>query len=242
MFKSHLGSHPLVGSSSIGSNGSLNSISHTPGQKAAIRFFDPNSSYDLGVIREILKGRQAKKWMDDTATLTVSDYRDWAGTENKLSFLFAVLDATKSLEVVNQDLNGFVFIYSEREEKYRVRRMEKAGLILSSANERFMLEVSFAVRPQADGTQAGSGLMSSALRQSCLQVELLLASGKPDLVEIFAFIDPDNLPAKRTLEASGFEHKGNMRYDSDSLDQSELYLLNWGVLYQRVKDRLLEVI
>src|SRR5258708_30697660 len=70
----------------------LENISHTPGQNAAVRFFDPYSAEDLYAMREILKGRQTRKWMDDTQ-ISQSDYRDWAGTQTSGSFLFAVLDA-----------------------------------------------------------------------------------------------------------------------------------------------------
>lgn len=213
-------------------------IYHGPGEAAAIRFFDPHSDSDLMAMREILKGKQSRKWMDDPA-ISQSDYREWAGTESDTSFLFATLDARSNQPEAMNDVRGFVYLYSEREEKYRVKRMEKQGLLPTSPFGRYALEVSFAVRPLADGLQSGSGLMSSSLRQSCLQVQTLLDSpSKPEVV-IFAFVHPDNLSAQRTLESSGFLKKGSMLYDWDSPEMTYLYLLDWALLHDKVRAKLL---
>ena len=50
----------------------LENVYHTPGQNAAICFFDPNSEEDLQAMREILRGKQVKKWMDDAQQVTKS--------------------------------------------------------------------------------------------------------------------------------------------------------------------------
>jgi len=220
----------------------LEPVAHIPGQAAAIRFFDPDSSDDLLAMREILKGKQVKKWMDNTQQLSQADYRDWAGTETAASFLFATLDARSSSLEEGQFVRGFVYIYSEREEKFRVKRMEKQGFLESVTGIRHALEVSFAVRPLSDGVQLGSGLMSSALRQSCLQVEKLLTSSDQPEITIFAFIDPENLAAQRTVEAAGFTLRGPMHYDWDSEDESNLYILDWPLLHHKVEERSLEAV
>jgi hypothetical protein len=217
-------------------------VSHTPGQAAAIRFFDPNSNEDLEAMREILKGKQVRKWMDDASQISQSEYRDWAGTNTKSSYLFAVLDARTSDPEEMKYVRGFVYIYSERVEKFRIRRMEKLGLVEPANGERHMLEASFAVRPLPDGMQQGSGLMSSALRQSCLQVQMLLNSVTQPDVEIFAFTDQENFAAHRTLEASGFVKRGHMKYDWDSPEESLFYMLNWRLLQKKVREKLLEVL
>jgi hypothetical protein len=102
------------------------------------------------------------------------------------------------------------------------------------------LEVSFAVRPSSDGQQAGSGLMSSSVRQACLQVKMLLASSDEPEIELFGFVDQENLAAQRTMEASGFVKRGLMKYDADSEVESVVYILNWRVLQRKVRDKLLE--
>lgn len=221
----------------------LENVSHVPGQAAAIRFFDPHSLEDLQAMREILRGKQVKKWMDDAHQISQSEYRDWAGTQNNSSFLFGALDARSANPHDMKDVRGFVYIYSEREEKFRVRRMEKAGFI-APANpagaERYLLEVSFAMRPFSDGSQTKSGLMSSALRQSCLQVKTLLNMTSQPEVQIFAFVDPENEAARRTLEAAGFENRGSMKYDWDSPDETCLYFINWELLQAKLTTKLLE--
>lgn len=220
----------------------LENVSHTPGQAAAIRFFDPSSEEDLFAMRDILKGKQTKKWMDDPGRISLSDYQDWAGTATKTSFLFAVHDARLTdLNEVNY-VRGFVYIYSEREEKFRVKRMEKQGFLQPYEGERYALEISFAARPLPDGVQSGSGLMSSAVRQSCLQVQLLLESTNKPKVEIFAFVDQDNLAAQRTLDACGFTKRGQMKYDWDSEGETALYILDWDILNQKVRAKLQEVV
>ena len=217
-------------------------VSHTPGQAAAIRFFDPNSSEDLESMREILRGKMVRKWMDDPGRISHSDYKDWAGTDTDTSFLFAVLDARTQDPALINYVRGFVYIYSEREEKFRVKRMEKQGFIDRYEGERYMLEISFAARPLPDGFQGGSGLISSAVRQSCQQVQLLLNSPRQPKVDIFAFVDQQNLPAQRTLEASGFVKRGMMKYDWDSPEETCLFLLDWELLQRKIREKLLNVL
>ncbi len=219
----------------------IQNVYHTPGQNAAIRFFDPHSQEDLQAMREILKGKQVRRWMDEP-NISKSDYKEWAGTESDTSFLFAVLDARATTPEEAKHVRGFIYIYSEREEKFRVRRMEKLGFIEPTNKQRYALEVSFAMRPLQSGVQMGSGLMSSSLRQSCLQVHMLLNSPeRPDVI-LFACIDPENLNAQRTVESSGFVKKGLMKYDWDSEDYTLLYILNWRLLQKKVRQRLLEVL
>jgi hypothetical protein len=214
-------------------------VFHSPGENAAIRFFEPQSKEDLEAIREILHHKEVRKWMDDAGRISESDYREWAGTDSDTSFLFAVHDARKSDPEEAKYLHGFVYFYSEREEKFRVRRMEKHGFMQTAVGQRYALEVSFARRPSPDGSTSGSGLMSSALRQGCLQVKMLLDSPQKPAVELFAFVDPENSGGQRTLEAAGFEKKGEMKYDWDSEEKTFLYFLNWDLLNQKVRHKLL---
>lgn len=219
----------------------LENVFHTPGQTAAIRFFDPHSQKDLASLREILHHKQVKKWMDDTYYLTKREYQDWAGTVTHNNFLFAVLDARVSSLKAMETIYGFVYIYSEREEKFRVRRMLKKGFLTPTTKTRYSLEVSFAAKPQKNGIILGTGLMASAIRQACLQVQMLLNTNPKPVIDIFAFVDPVNEPAQRTLIAAGFAKIGSMKYDWDSPGESLLYSLNWRILQKKIRQKLVEL-
>jgi hypothetical protein len=215
----------------------LENLYHSPGEAAAIRFFKPSSIKDLSIMRTILKAKPVKEWMDYAGYLSKREYLELTDKKSKNAFLYAVLDTrTSDLKKLNQ-VRGFVYFYSEREEKFRVKRMVKQELFTAKRGEAYYLEASFALKP---GNLKGSGLMSSALRQACYQTHLLLNSpSKPD-IQIFAFVDPENLPARRTLEASGFKLAGHMLYDRDSSEESALYLLNWRLLHKKMRKKLLE--
>jgi hypothetical protein len=220
----------------------VENVSHTPGQASAIRFFDPHSDEDLQAMREILKGRQVKQWMDDTRQISRREYYEWAGFVSNSSFLFAVLDAQVATLGEVKDVRGFIYIYSEREEKFRVRRMEKQGFIQPSSKPRTILEVSFAVRPLLDGQQSGSGLMSSGLRQACLQVRMIAGASDDSEVILFGLIDQRNVAAQRTVEASAFTLRGKMKYDADSPEESFVYILDWRRLHEKMREKLLKVL
>lgn len=216
--------------------------SHIPGQAAIIRFFDPDSDADYQAMKAIVTAKQSQVWMDDSRSLPRSEYYDWAGTTTNDSFLFAVHSASATTDEELAYIRGFVYFYSERSEKFRVKRMEKMGFFTPNQPHRHALEVSFAARPLPDQTQQGSGLMSSALRQACFQVKNLINPARQADVQLFGFVDPDNFPAQRTLTASGFIKKGTMKYDPDSEDVSLLYVLSWRRLTQKTTQKLREAI
>jgi len=219
----------------------LQNMSHVPGQAAAIRFFDQDSRADYQAIRQILEAKESRRWMDEASNISWADYREGAGKHTQESFLLAVHDSREADPGELAQVRGFVNLYSERGEKFRVKRIEQKGFLKQTKNKRHALEVSFALKPLTNGIQAGSGLMSSALRQSCLQVRALLGYPKQADLVIFAFIDPENEPSKRTLEASGFVRKGEMRYDSTTSDDSTLYILSWQKLHQKIHGKMREL-
>jgi RimJ/RimL family protein N-acetyltransferase len=100
------------------------------------------------------------------------------------------------------------------------------------------LEVSLALRPLKDGSSSGSGLMSSALRQSCLQVKSWFSDLKEQDLVIYAFVNQNNPASIRVIEAAGFIKKGEMKYDSTSEGKSLVYILSWRKLKRKVKDSL----
>lgn len=215
----------------------VSGLSHIVGQAAALRFFDENSRDDFKAMNEILTHKQIKHWMDDVGKLSWSDYKYWAGNHSRQSFLFSVHDSRLENPDEVKKIRGFVNIYSERGEKFRVKRMAKLGLIRESTDKHF-LEFSMALRLFKNGLLSGSGLMSSALRQSCLQVKALLNLAKTSDLVIFGFIDPKNINSVRAIQASGFVKKGKAKYDSTSDEASDIYILSWRKLQKIVEERM----
>lgn len=227
---------PLIPSS----NQDLSLKAYTlPGETAGIRFFKLNSVTDFEVLRSIIKAKGSQAWLEDPS-LSKSEYRDWVGTETPNSYLFAVLKAHPLTPSNHASVRGFVYLYSEFSEKFRLKRLVKAGLLPATVLDSPCLEVSFAARPHRHGHQTGSGLMSSAVRLSCYQARHQLKSVGLSNLAVIAFINPQNEPARRTLVASGFNHIGQMLYDRDSPTISDLYRLNWRKLREISQKKLLE--
>lgn len=209
---------------------------HIPGQPAAIRFFDPESVDDFLAMVQILKGKETKKWMEDANRIPRYEYREWAGSDDGSSFLFSVHD-TRVKKDNGMPVRGFVYLYSEFRERRRVQKMVDRGLILPAEGSISAFEISFAVSP-LNGTQSGSGLISSAVRQACLQVKTQLKPLIPSDLLIFAFADQENIPSHHTLESGGFIKKGVMKYDHDSFEESIVYTLDWPLLEEKIKSKL----
>lgn len=227
---------PLKG---LGSSVNLTNteLSHIIGQAAAIRYFDENSREDFTVINEILKDKRVKSWMDDAGKITWTDYKDWSGRHSNDSFLFSVHDSRLKNENEIKVIKGFVNIYSGHGEKYRAKRLIQLG-ILPKNKSKHILEISMAVRPLQDGQITGSGLMSSALRQSCLQVRSWLGSMQDSELVIYGFIDPKNLASIRAIEAAGFVKKGKAKYDSTASEDSLVYILSWRKLKKKLREKI----
>lgn len=216
----------------------IKGMSNVIGQVAAIRLFDPDSDMDYQSLKKILSHKLVKIWMDDTEKISKSDYREWAGNETNKSFLFAVHDTRLLRTKEITKVRGFVNFYFERSEKYRLKRLQKVKLLEKPA--KYYLEVSMALL--IDGQKAlSSGLMSSALRQSCLQVRSMLNCRKQSDIVVFGFVDPKNISSIRSMEASGFVSKGKTKYDNDSIDESLLYVIDWSKLHKKINGSLLKV-
>ncbi len=212
-------------------------LSHIYGQAAAIRYFDENSKDDFAVINEILKDKHVRSWMDDTGRISWTDYKDWAGRHSNDSFLFSVHDSRLKTEKEIKEIRGFVNIYSGHGEKFRAKRLIQSGIIKKGPNKQ-ILEISMALRPLHDGKISGSGLMSSALRQSCLQVRSWLGSIKDSDLIIYGFIDPKNTASIRAMQASGFIERGEAKYDSSTNDDSLVYVLSWRKLRKKIREQI----
>lgn len=207
-------------------------LSHIIGENAAIKFADESSRTDFEAINEILTHKKIRHWMDDAEKLSWNDYRHWAGNHTDQSFLFTVHDSRLENIQDIKKIRGFVNLYSEKGEKFRVKRMAKLKIIENPENKHF-LEFSMALRPKKNQT-ARSGLMSSALRQSCLQVKTLLNKKDSELI-IFGFINPENTASIKAIQAAGFIKKGKAKYDSTSEEESDVYILSWRKLKKIIK-------
>jgi hypothetical protein len=98
-----------------------------------------------------------------------------------------------------------------------------------------------ATNPPKVGGNTGSGLMSSATRLACLQVRAQLNFPNFRDLIIFAFIDPQNTPSLKTVEAAGFVKKGIMKYDSNSEKETIVYFLSWRRLNQKIKNSFYKI-
>lgn len=212
----------------------LTNLFHLPGQSAFIRKFEPDSENDFLAMQDIMEQVPVQQWMDNIGELDQKAYEEWAGDTSDDSFLFAVHNAAGKTILEVDSVLGFVYFYSGDEEKQKVPQMQALG-ILPVVENRWVLEVSFAKRTRRTLQAPVQGLVSSALRQACLWVHMKLAAMQNRPVEIFAFIDPRNEPARRTLESSGFVKRGMMRYDADSLEDNEVYVLDWQALSGKLR-------
>ncbi len=219
----------------------LKGMSHVMGQAAAIRFFDKDSNDDYLALKKILSHKTVKNWMDDTGYFTKSDYKFWAGKETDESFLFAVHDTRLPTIKDIKKVKGFVSFSFERSEKFRLKRLIKSGLISPNTKGKYFLEISMALMLGEGGGKLDSGLMSSALRQGCLQVKSILNCKQQSDIIIFGFVDPKNISSNRSVNASGFIKKGITKYDSDSAEESIFYVISWPKLHRKINKNLLKI-
>lgn len=213
---------------------------HLPGQAAAISYFDPKSQQHLVRFRSILARPAVKKWMDDP-TLAKWEYQEMADSRSPTSFLFAVHETRGKNPQANSSILGFVYLYGERSETFRVKRLAKLGLLAHLTDSVKYLEVSFAIKPYHPQASPGSGLMSSSLRLACLQARQYIKTNFSQNLSLLAYIDPQNLPAHRTVIAAGFTKIGLAKYDPDSPTPSTVYRLNWRKLQDKIRQKLVEL-
>lgn len=114
-------------------------------------------------------------------------------------------------------LQGWISIY--KEEKRRLLRLQKHGLIDAFRDGLRILEIGFAKHPKAK-----SGQMASALRQALhLLREEHKSDGEHELV-ITAYTDEANEASMRVLLAAGFEQKGKVKYHVKNAGHDYLFV------------------
>lgn len=206
------------------------------GEKAAVRFFDSGNKEDMSRLRKIVQHREVQERMDSVANMTRKDMFEWADEKGAYGryYLFAV-SGTKEVfgeeaEEVGQ-VQGFVYLYAGAEERKIIERMVRAKIIKSNlVNNNKIFEISFAKLPEAPG-----GQISSAVRQSCMELKRLDKIKEGTGVFVFCFIDETNTGSMRVVEACGFERLGKHFYEEDSAEMSALYVLNHKKLMEIMK-------
>jgi len=214
------------------------------GQRSSIRFFDPKDREDMRRLKETCNDPKAKKWMDELEEMEDDDFIEWSKEQGKgNSFLFAI--AGEPEVVTKEDIGetqGFVYFYSEASEKRRAARLEKEGMLpKGTVKGQTVFEISYATFPDSPPKQ-----VSSALRQACIWINNHAGNVDEDSLEpkmiVMAFISPENSESRLVLEAAGFEKKGETKYDKDSEEKDEVYILNWKLLNDKLKESSLQKI
>lgn len=205
-----------------------------PGEKVEIRFFDSGRKEDMLRLRKIVDHREVQEMMDSVAGMSKKDRYEWADEKGAYGryYLFAVSGTDK---IFGEDqtseigeVQGFVYLYAGSEEKKIINRIVRTGLIKKSeVGDNKIFEISFAKLPKAPG-----GQISSAVRQSCLELKRLDRIKEGTGVFVFCFIDESNVGSMRVVEACGFERRGRHFYEEDSKEMSALYVLD----YKKLRD------
>lgn len=207
------------------------------GQNAAIRFFDAENPVDVENLRKIMNAEGTQKWLAGVDKLRNADeIRKWIKGEGEWSrfdgLLFAVTSSIKNKEKASEAM-GFIYFYCSDDEKKRAERMVIKGFLPKNATEGKVYEFGVASLPGENGLQKGSGLMASALRESCSEVGGL----RPDTT-IFAFVDPENVDSQRAVEAGGFVCVGEMNYDGNETGiKDKVYVLDWKLLQKKLVEK-----
>ena len=207
------------------------------GQRAAIRFFDAEDPIDVENLRKTMNAEGTQKWLESVGELrSADDIREWINGEGKWSsfngLLFAVTPSIKKDEKTSEAM-GFIYFYCSEDEKKRAERMVAKGLLPKNATEGRIYEFGAATRPNESGSQKESGLMSSALRESCWE----LGGFRPNTT-VFAFIDPSNIDSQRMIDAGGFVCVGEMNYDGDETGiKDKVYVLDWKLLQRKLVEK-----
>jgi len=198
---------------------------HLPSEPATCRYFDPDSYSDYQAVLQMLVSESVNRWMEEVGDITWEEYQHWARVEDKVSYLFAITDPDQVV--------GFVYYYCKADELERINRLLARHPLKDSPPDSNYLEISFA----KTNAPTPSGLISSAVRQTCLQLRNLYHTQFHQPLTILAFIDPQNQPARRLVENCGFEIIDSIKYNPQDSQDDLVYQLIWLKLEQIVNNR-----
>ena len=199
-----------------------------------LRKLDParaNQDHEKSRIRWVnLSDPEEKKrlWEIETDSLVAKYVEDLAETEDELiefttlekDYLVLAVEG-KSGHVEESEvgkLQGWVTVYPE--DKRRLARLQKQGLIDLIKEDFRFLEIGFAKHPLARPKQ-----IASAIRQA---LGLLREAHKQDggqALVITAYADEVNEASTRVLLAAGFSLKGKVKYHLKNISHDNFFIL-----------------
>lgn len=173
-------------------------------EKSRIRFIKTDDREERKRLWEIEKDQNVAKFVEELSTS--EDEMDEFTTLSHNYLVLAVSGKEGHVEEVEVGrLQGWITIYNEN--KNRLSRLIRTGLVDFVTSGKRILEIGFARHPKAK-----SGQMASALRQTLLLLhEFHSRDGEGDLI-VTAYADESNQASVRVLIAAGFAHKGLVKY------------------------------
>ncbi len=167
-------------------------------------------------------------WEIETDSLVAKYVEDLSETEDELIEFttlekdYLVLAVEGKSGHVEEDevgkLQGWITVYPE--DKGRLARLQKQGLVDLLKEDLRILEIGFAKHPLAKPRQ-----IASAIRQT---LGLLREAHKQDggrTLMITAYVDEDNEASTRVLLAAGFSLKGKVKYHLKNINHDNFFIL-----------------
>lgn len=185
-------------------------------EKSRIRFVNVDDPEERKRLWEIETDSLVTKFVENTSM----DEEDIvAFLTNQKNYLVLAIEG-KSGHVEETEvgrLQGWITVYSE--DKRRLTRLQKHGLIDLSKEGLRVLEIGFARHPKAK-----PGQMASAIRQTLgLLRDAHKQDGNQELV-VTAYADETNEASMRVLLASGFLLKGKVKYHQKNTNHDHLFV------------------
>ncbi len=170
-------------------------------------------------------------WEIETDSLVAKFVEDLSETEDEMvefttlekNYLVLAVEGKAGHvdEVEVGKLQGWITIYPE--EKRRLARLQKHGLVDLLKEGLRVLEIGFAKHPKAK-----SGQMASAVRQALQMLHKEHQQDGGQELVVTAYADEVNEASIRVLEAAGFARKGKVKYHLENTSQD--YLFVWRVV------------
>ena len=217
------------------------------GETAAIRRIDFKDSIDMIRVRDIMDDPETQKFITDAKGSTNKDNIKWAQAHSNRFFVYSVSASVNESDPNERgELQGFVSIYSGKDEKRLLKKMIERESIDPDLASSIPYQVVYVSLPDARGKH----LMASALRQVCAEMgkidaqrrrEKKFTAVSPDIL-VFGFVLPENFASTRILKEAGFTKRpGLIQNDKDDPRQSEIYQLDWQKLNKIMHERAEEL-